>query len=173
MLIGYAQNKEIGAVGGRLYYPDKSIQHAGIAIGIQGTAANLLVNLPFGKHGYYAREAATRNVIAVTGACLFARREIYEEVGFMDEELFKVAFNDVDFCLKILEKGYRVVYNPYVELIHNESKTRGLEDTPEKKARFEQEKKNFQQKWKTFLQQGDPYYNENFSRKDCNFTVKS
>lgn len=80
LLIGYAQNKEIGAVGARLYYPDKSIQHAGIAVGIQGTAANLLVNLPFGKHGYYAREAATRNVAAVTGACLFARTEIYEEV---------------------------------------------------------------------------------------------
>lgn len=171
LLIGYAQNKEIGAVGGRLYYPDKSIQHAGIAVGIQGTAANLLVNLPFGKHGYYAREAATRNVAAVTGACLLARREIYEEVNFMEEELFKVAFNDVDFCLKILEKGYRVVYNPYVELIHSESKTRGLEDTPEKKARFEQEKKNFQEKWKKFLEKGDPYYNENFSREDCNFTV--
>ena len=156
LLIGYAQNKEIGAVGGRLYYPDKSIQHAGIAVGIQGMAANLLVNLPFGKHGYYAREAATRNVAAVTGACLFARREIYEEIGGMDEDLFKVAFNDVDFCLKILEKGYRVVYNPYVELIHSESKTRGLEDTPEKKARFEQEKKNFQEKWKAFLQKGDP-----------------
>lgn len=80
LLIGYAQNKEIGAVGARLYYPDKTIQHAGIAVGIQGTAANLLVNLPFGKHGYFAREAATRNVAAVTGACLFARREIYEEV---------------------------------------------------------------------------------------------
>ncbi len=173
LLIGYAQNKEIGAVGGRLYYPDKSIQHAGIAIGIQGMAANLLVNLPFGKHGYYAREAATRNVAAVTGACLFARREIYEEIGGMDEDLFKVAFNDVDFCLKILEKGYRVVYNPYVELIHSESKTRGLEDTPEKKARFEQEKKNFQEKWKAFLQKGDPYYNKNFSCEDCNFTIKS
>ncbi len=173
LLIGYAQNKEIGAVGGRLYYPDKSIQHAGIAIGIQGMAANLLVNLPFGKHGYYAREAATRNVAALTGACLFARREIYEEIGGMDEDLFKVAFNDVDFCLKILEKGYRVVYNPYVELIHSESKTRGLEDTPEKKARFEQEKKNFQEKWKAFLQKGDPYYNKNFSCEDCNFTIKS
>jgi len=172
LLIGYAQNQEIGAVGARLYYPDKTIQHAGIAVGIQGMAANLLVNLPFGKHGYYAREAATRNVAAVTGACLFARREIYEEVGFMDEELFQVAFNDVDFCLKILEKDYRVVYNPYVELIHAESKTRGLEDTPEKQARFEQEKRNFQEKWKTFLQKGDPYYNENFSREDCNFTIK-
>lgn len=90
----------------------------------------------------------------------------------MDEELFKVAFNDVDFCLKILEKGYRVVYNPYVELIHDESKTRGYEDTSEKKARFEEEARNFQNKWKDFLAKGDPYYNKNFSRDDCNFTIK-
>lgn len=171
IFIGYAQNKEIGAVGARLYYPDKSIQHAGIACGIDGKAGNLLVNLPYGAHGYFGREALTANVSAVTGACLFARREIYEEVGFMDEELFKVAFNDVDFCLKILEKGYRVVYNPYVELIHYESKTRGYEDTPEKQARFEEETKNFQNKWKDFLEKGDPYYNPNFSRQNCNFEI--
>ena len=91
----------------------------------------------------------------------------------MEEELFKVAFNDVDFCLKILEKGYRVVYNPYVELIHYESKTRGYEDTSEKKSRFDMETKNFQTKWKEFLKKGDPYYNENFSIKDCNFTIKT
>ncbi len=92
--------------------------------------------------------------------------------GFMDEENFKVAFNDVDFCLKILEKGYRIVYNPYVELIHDESKTRGYEDTPEKQARFEQEKKNFQAKWRTVLEKSDPYYNPNFSRQNGNFQIK-
>lgn len=173
LFIGYAQNKEIGAVGAKLYYPDKTIQHAGIACGIAEKAGNLLVGLPYGTHDPFGRESATRNVSAVTGACLFARREIYEEVGFMDEEQFKVAFNDVDFCLKILEKGYRVVYNPYIELIHFESKTRGYEDTPEKKARFEQETKNFQTKWKAFLEKGDPYYNPNFSREDCNFTIKN
>ena len=170
--IGYAQNKEIGAIGARLYYPDKSIQHAGIAYGIDGKAGNLLVNLPYGVHGYFGREAMVANVSAVTGACLFARREIYEEVGFMDDELFKVSFNDVDFCLKILEKGYRLVYNPYVELIHYESKSRGYEDTPEKLARFETESKNFQSKWSKLLETPDPYYNVNFSRKDCNFTIK-
>lgn len=171
LMIGYAQNKEIGAVGARLYYPDKSIQHAGIAYGIAGMAGNLLVGLPYGKHGYFEREAATRNVSAVTGACLLARREIYEEVDGMDEECFKVAFNDVDFCLKILEKGYRVVYNPYVELIHEESKTRGYEDTPEKKARFEQEVSHFQEKWKHLLEKPDPYYNPNFSRANGNFEI--
>ena len=156
LFIGYAQKKQIGAVGARLYYPDKSIQHAGIAYGIGGIAGNLLVGLPYGTHNQFGREALTSNVSAVTGACLFTRREIYEEVGFMEEELFKVAFNDVDFCLKILEKGYRVVYNPFVELIHYESKTRGYEDTEEKKARFEREKKNFQEKWKERLDKRRP-----------------
>lgn len=172
IFIGYAQNKEIGAVGARLYYEDMSIQHAGIAYGIQGTAANLLVNLPYGKHGYYAKEAIIANVSAVTGACLFSRREIYEEVGYMDEELFKVSFNDVDFCLKILEKGYLIVYNPYIELIHYESKTRGYEDTPEKKVRFRDESKNFREKWSDLLINPDPNYNKHFSRDDCNFTIK-
>lgn len=163
--------KKLELYGAKLYYPDKSIQHAGIAYGIRGIAGNILVGLPYGTHGYFGREALTSNVSAVTGACLFARREIYEEVCFMDEELFKVAFNDVDFCLKILEKGYRIVYNPYVELIHYESKTRGYEDTEEKKARFEGEKKNFQEKWNNLLEITDPYYNKNFSRNNANFMI--
>ena len=153
-------------------YPDKSIQHAGIAYGIGGVAGNLLVNLPYGTHGYFGREAATRNVSAVTGACLFTRREVYENVGFMDEKL-AVAFNDVDFCIKILEKGYRLVYNPYVELIHYESKTRGYEDTEEKKTRFEQEKQYFIEKWKDLLKNPDPYYNRNFSRENGEFTINT
>lgn len=90
----------------------------------------------------------------------------------MDEENFAVAFNDVDFCLKILEKGYRIVYNPFVELVHYESKTRGYEDTPEKKARFEKETKNFQEKWHQKLKT-DPYYNINFTRRNSNFELKS
>ena len=171
IFIGYAQNQEIGAVGARLYYKDKSIQHAGIAYGLSGIAGNLLVNLPFGKHGYFGREAATRNVSAVTGACLFARKDIYSKVDFMDEELFKIGFNDVDFCLKILEKGYRIVYNPYVELVHYESKSRGYEITEEKQKRFENECNNFKEKWKELLSKPDPYYNKNFTRETCNFDI--
>ena len=169
--IGYAQNKEIGAIGARLYFSDKSIQHAGIIVGIAGIAGNALVNLPYGKHAYFGREAATRNTSAVTGACLFCRKELYEEVGFMDEEKFKVAFNDVDFCLKLMEKGYRNLYNPYVELIHFESKTRGYEITEEQQERFNNEANNFKKKWKKFLDKGDPYYNKNFTRKSCNFDI--
>lgn len=172
--IGYAQQKEIGAVGARLYYEDKSIQHAGIAIGIAGIAGALLVNLEYGKHAYYGFEAITRNVSAVTGACLFARRDIYEEVGYMDENEFKVAFNDVDFCLKILEKGYRIVYNPYIELFHFESKTRGYDELdPEKKKRFDKEAESFKNKWKEVLDKKDKYYNMNFSRNKVDFSIES
>ncbi len=169
--IGYAQNKEIGAIGARLYFSDKSIQHAGIIVGIAGIAGNALVNLPYGKHAYFGREAATRNTSAVTGACLFCRKELYEEVGYMDEDKFKVAFNDVDFCLKLMEKGYRNLYNPYVELIHFESKTRGYEITEEQEQRFNNESDNFKKKWKKFLEKGDPYYNKNFTRESCNFDI--
>lgn len=171
LFIGYAQNKEIGAVGARLYYEDKTIQHAGIIVGLSGIAGNALVNLPYGKHAYFGREAATRNVSAVTGACLFARRELYKEVGYMDEKNFKVAFNDVDFCLKLLQKGYRVVYNPYIELIHYESKSRGYEYSKEQEERFEKESNNFKEKWKEFLENKDPYYNKNFTLKTCNYDI--
>ena len=173
MMIGYSQQKEIGAVGGRLYYEDKTIQHAGIIVGLSGIAGNMLVNLPYGEKAYFGREAATRNVAAVTGACLLCRRELYEEVGYMDEEQFKVAFNDVDFCLKLLEKGYRNVYIPYVELYHYESKTRGYEYSKEKEERFNREAENFKNKWKEFLDKGDPYYNVNFTRETCNFDIKT
>lgn len=169
-MVGYAQNKEIGAIGARLYYEDKTIQHAGIIIGLSGIAGNMLVNLPYGKHAYFGREAATRNVAAVTGACLLCRKELYEEVGFMDEENFKVAFNDVDFCLKLLDKGYRNIYNPYVELIHYESKSRGYEYTKEQEERFNNESENFKAKWKKYIDY-DPYYNINFTRKTCNYDI--
>lgn len=173
LMIGYSQQKEIGAVGGRLYYEDKTIQHAGIIVGLSGIAGNMLVNLPYGEKAYFGREAATRNVAAVTGACLLCRRELYEEVGYMDEENFKVAFNDVDFCLKLLSKGYRNVYIPYVELYHYESKTRGYEYSKEKEKRFNRESENFKHKWNEILEKGDPYYNINFTRETCNFDIRT
>ena len=173
IMVGYSQQKEIGAVGGRLYYEDKTIQHAGIIVGLSGIAGNMLVNLPYGERAYFGRESATRNVAAVTGACLLCRRELYEEVGYMDEELFKVAFNDVDFCLKLMEKGYRNVYVPYVELYHYESKTRGYEYSKEKEERFNRESDNFKSKWKEILEKGDPYYNINFTRETCNYDIRT
>lgn len=168
--IGFAQRKDIGAVGARLYYRDMSIQHAGIEIGICGIAANSFVNTPKNMHAYFGRECTTRNVSAITGACLFARREIYEEVGYMSED-FEVAFNDVDFCLKIREKGYLIVYNPYIEFIHYESKTRGYEDTKEKNERFKKESNKFKQKWKKIIEKGDIYSNINFSKDSANCKI--
>ena len=172
--IGYGQRKEIGAVGARLYFEDKSIQHAGIAYGIGGLAANLFPGLPYGFRGYYGKDALIQDISAVTGACLFCRRELYEEVGYMEEELFAVAFNDVDFCLKLREKGYFNIYNPYIELMHYESKTRGYENvSKEKQERFERESNNFKQKWKHLLEKPDPYYNQNLSRKTAGYEINT
>lgn len=171
--IGFAQREDVGAVGARLYYEDKSIQHAGVGVGICDLAANLLTNTPKNFHAYFGRECLTQNLSAVTGACLFSRRSIYEEVGYMDEENFAVAFNDVDFCLKIRQKGYLIVYNPYVEFMHYESKTRGYEDTPEKKERFARESNNFRTKWRKALDAGDPYSNINFDKNTAQYNVRT
>lgn len=170
--IGYGQRKEIGAIGARLYFGDKTIQHAGIAYGICDLAANLFPGLPWGMRGYYGKDALIQNISAVTGACLFCRRELYEEVGFMEENLFAVAFNDVDFCLKLREKGYLNIYNPYIELMHYESKTRGYEVTPEKNERFCKECENFKTKWKELLKNPDPYYNPNISRDTAMYDIE-
>lgn len=160
-LLGYAQRKDIGAVGVKLYYPDNTIQHDGVIIGIGGVGGHILKNLPKDQRGYFARDSFVQNLSAVTAACILSRKEIYEEVGYMDET-FEVAFNDLDFCLKIREKGYLIVIDPFVELTHYESKSRGYEDSPEKIKRFQGEIKRFQEKWETILEEGDPYYNPNF-----------
>lgn len=160
-LLGYAQRKDVGAVGVKLYYPDNTIQHVGAIIGIGGVGGHIFKYYPKDKRGYFARDSFVQNLSAVTAACIFSRKEIYEEVGYMDEK-FEVAFNDMDFCLKIREKGYLIVENPYVELIHYESKSRGLEDSPEKVKRFNKEIERFQTKWSEFLKKGDPFFNRNF-----------
>ena len=165
-LLGYAQRKDVGAVGVKLYYPDNTIQHAGVIIGMCGIAGHIFKGLHKDCRGYFARDSFVQNLSAVTAACIFSRKEIYEEVGYMDEK-FAVAFNDIDFCLKIREKGYLIVYNPYVELKHYESKSRGAENTPEKKKRFEGEIRRFEEKWGRILKEGDPYFNPNF-RLDVN-----
>ena len=162
LLIGFAQREDVGAVGAKLYYPDETIQHAGIIVGIGGIAGNRFKSIPKDGHAYFAMESMVNNLSAVTGACLFSRKSIYEEVGYMEEKL-AVAFNDVDFCLKIREKGYKIVYTPYVEFTHYESKSRGQEDTPEKIKRFQGEINTFEKRWGNFLDEGDPYYNINLS----------
>ena len=162
LMVGFCQRDDVGAVGVKLYFPDETIQHAGIIVGIGGIAGNRFKSIPKDGHGYFAKESMIENLSAVTGACLMAKTKIYEEVDWMDESL-AVAFNDVDFCLKIREKGYLVVFNPFVEFWHYESKTRGQEDSPEKIKRFQGEICRFEQKWGEILDSGDPYYNVNLS----------
>lgn len=159
-MLGFAQRDDVGAVGAELFYPDNTIQHAGIIIGIGGVAGHVFKNLPKGIHGYFSKDAMIQNLSAVTAACIMTPKSIYDEVGYMDEK-FKVAFNDVDFCLKIRQKGKLIVYNPYVQFTHYESKSRGFEDTPEKKKRFQSEVDRFHDKWQSVLDKGDPYYNIN------------
>ncbi len=162
LMLGFCQREDVGAVGVKLYFPDETIQHAGIIVGIGGIAGNRFKSIPKNGHGYFAKESMTENLSAVTAACIMTPRKIYDEVGFMDENL-AVAFNDVDFCLKIREKGYLVVYNPFVEFWHYESKTRGQENTPAKIKRFQGEICRFEQRWPEILDSGDPYYNINLS----------
>ena len=162
LMVGFCQREDVGAVGVKLYFPDETIQHAGIIVGIGGIAGNRFKSIPKDGHGYFAKESMIENLSAVTGACLMTKTKIYEEVDWMDETL-AVAFNDVDFCLKIREKGYLVVFNPFVEFWHFESKSRGQEDSPEKIKRFQGEICRFEQKWGEILDSGDPYYNVNLS----------
>lgn len=159
-MLGFAQRDDVGAVGAELFYPDNTIQHAGIIIGIGGVAGHVFKNLPKGIHGYFSKDAMIQNLSAVTAACIMTPKSVYDEVGYMDEK-FKVAFNDVDFCLKIRQTGKLIVYNPYVQFTHYESKSRGFEDTPEKKKRFQSEIDRFHDKWQSVLDKGDPYYNIN------------
>ena len=162
IMIGYIQREDVGAVGVKLYFPDETIQHAGITVGIGGIAGNRFKSIPKDGHGYFAKESMVENLSAVTGACLMTKTKVYEEVDWMDETLAE-PFNDVDFCLKIREKGYLVVFNPYVEFWHYESKSRGQEDSPEKIKRFQGEISRFEEKWGDILNSGDPYYNINLS----------
>lgn len=162
LMIGFCQRDDVGGVGVKLYYPDEVIQHAGIIVGLGGVAGNRFKSIPKSGHGYFAEESMIQNLSAVTAACIMTSKKMYEEVNFMDEKL-AVAFNDVDFCLKIREKGKLIVYNPFVEFIHYESKSRGKEDTPAKIKRFQGEMNIFKQRWRDFLDEGDPYYNINLT----------
>ncbi len=162
IMLGFIQREDVGALGVKLYYPDETIQHSGIIVGVGGIAGNRFKSIPKDGHGYFAKESMIENLSAVTGACLMTSKSVYEEVGWMDENL-AVAFNDVDFCLKIREKGYLVVYNPFVEFWHYESKSRGQENTPAKIKRFQGEMSTFEKRWGDILDEGDPYYNVNLS----------
>ncbi len=161
-MLGICQQPGVGIVGAKLYYPDGTIQHAGVIIGLSGIAGHLFLGEPGTENGYMARAAVMQNLSAVTAACMMVKRTAFEAVGGFDETL-KVALNDVDFCLKAGKDGQMVVFTPHAELYHYESKSRGLEDTPEKKARYEAEAAYFREKWQDILENGDPFYHPNLS----------
>jgi GT2 family glycosyltransferase len=128
------------------------------------------LGLPESDGGYFARLLLAQEVSAVTGACLAMRREVFAEVGGFDAEHLKIAFNDIDLCLRVREAGYRIVWTPFSRLIHHESKSRGPEDTPEKIARFQRETAVMQERWGARLQ-ADPYYNPNLSRRSGHYRI--
>ncbi len=170
-MLGYCQRRDVGIVGAKLFYPDDTIQHAGVVIGMGGIAGHILCRADGKEYGYNARLVTTQDISAVTAACLMISREDFDSIGGFDER-YTVAFNDIDLCLKVREQGKLVVFNPYVTLYHYESKSRGLEDTPEKLERFRTEVEYFQQKWKDILKNGDPYYNVNLTLADGDCSLK-
>lgn len=170
-MLMFAQRNDVGAVGAKLYYPDNTIQHAGLGIGLLALAGHLHRGFERQHPGYMGRLIYAQNLSGVTAACVMVSRHVWEEIGGLDET-FEVAFNDVDMCMRIRKAGYLIVWTPYAELYHYESKSRGLEDTPEKQKRFEGEVRRFQERWKKELDAGDPYYNPNFTLDREDFSVK-
>lgn len=172
-LLMYAQREDVGAVGAKLYYENKTIQHAGVvlALGAHRTAGHS----HYGQHrenlGYMGRLCYAQDVSAVTGACLLVSKELFEKVGGLDES-FAISLNDVDFCLKLRALGYLNVFTPFAELYHFESISRGLDDEGEKAERYNEESARFREKWKEVLEKGDPYYNPNFSLDRSDFSLK-
>ena len=171
-LLMYAMRKDVGVVGAKLYYPDKTIQHAGIVIGLGAhrTAGHTHYRIPEANVGYMGRLCYAQDVTAVTGACMMVSKALYEELGGLDES-FTVALNDVDFCLRVREKGFLNIFTPFAELYHYESKSRGSDKKDERALRYQQESDRFRVKWADALAKGDPYYNPNFSLDHSDFTV--
>ncbi|MBQ3104971.1 MAG: glycosyltransferase family 2 protein [Lachnospiraceae bacterium] len=173
-LLMYAQRPDVGAVGAKLYYGNKTIQHAGVVIGLGAhrTAGHTHYGQSRENLGYMGRLCYAQNVSAVTGACLMVERTLYEEAGGLDES-FVISLNDVDFCLKLRKKGYLNVFTPFAELYHHESLSRGSDDQGEKAKRYNEESARFREKWKEELAAGDPYYNINFSLDRSDYSLKT
>ncbi len=171
-MLGYSQRPDVGAVGPLLYYPDDSVQHAGLIIGLGGTAGVSHKGHPHGNGGDMFRLCTAQNVSAVTGAALMVKTALYREMGGLDEQNFGVAFNDVDFCLRLREKGLWNVFTPFAQGYHFESKSRGYDTEGPRAARFAREAAAFQARWAGVLQAGDPFYNPHFTLQTENFALK-
>ena len=162
-MLMYSQREDVGCVGAKLYYPDDTIQHAGVFLGINGTAGHSHKGHPRDSAGDLYRLTIPQNMMAVTGAALMVKTELYDACGGLDETAFAVAYNDVDLCLKLSAKGLLNVFTPFSEAYHHESKSRGLDIQSENAKRYEREKANFIEKYGDLLEKGDPYYNRHFN----------
>lgn len=171
-MLMFSQREDVGAVGAMLYYPDDTVQHAGVILGFGGVAGHAHLACRRNTSGYMSRMAIAQNYSAVTAACMLIRRNVWGEVDGL-EPAFKVAFNDVDLCMKIRRAGYLIVWTPFAELYHYESRSRGYEDTPEKQERFQGEIQLFQERWKNELEAGDPYYNPNFILNGLTYKINN
>ena len=169
-MVEQAQRPSIGAVGSLLLYPDDTIQHAGVVLGIGDVAGHSHKYFHASQPGYISQIASTNNYSAVTGACLMCRKQVFEEVGGFEEQL-AIAFNDIDLCLKLVSHGYRNIYLPHVVLYHYESKSRGYEDTPAKKVRFAGETDYIKQKWQNICDR-DPCYNPNLTLSLEDYSIR-
>jgi GT2 family glycosyltransferase len=170
-MVFQASRQEIGCVGAMLYYPDDTIQHAGVILGLGDVAGHTHKYMVRGSGGYFNRACSVQNFSAVTAACLAIRKEVYEEVGGLDEVNLTVAYNDVDLCLKVQEAGYRNLWTPYAELYHYESKSRGKDNTPAKKKRYLDEVAYMHEKWSVTLK-NDPYYHPTLTKTAEQFQLR-
>ncbi len=169
-LMGFIRREDVGAVGARLYYGNNTVQHAGLIIGLGGVANSQFLGSGREQVGYFYRSTCVQDLSAVTGACLLTKKSLWNEVGGFDEQL-AVAFNDVDYCLKLRAKDKLVVYTPFSQWYHLESKSRGLDhEDSSKKLRMEKETDYFMTKWKDYYEAGDPYYNPNLSLKKFDYS---
>ncbi|MDO4490428.1 MAG: glycosyltransferase family 2 protein [Lachnospiraceae bacterium] len=171
-LLANCQRPEVGICGCKLYYPDRTIQHAGVIVGLGGIAGHAFLNMPGSRTGYLHKASIQLNTSAVTAACMMMKKELFDELGGFEEKL-TVAFNDVDLCLRTVQAGYRIVYNPHAEMIHYESKSRGAEDSPEKVRRFQGEIEFMRSRWIDFLKKGDPMYNPNLTLSKWNYSLRA
>lgn len=170
-LLSYCQRADVGIVGAQLFYGDDTIQHAGVIVGYGGIAGHAFVGYHKGEKTYFLRSMCAQDYSAVTAACMMTKKSVFEAAGGFDEKL-AVAFNDVDYCLKVRELGKLVVYDPFAQLHHYESKSRGVEDTPEKILRFDGEVSRFRRRWAKVLEAGDPFYNPNLTLLHSDFSLK-
>ncbi len=170
-LLANCQRRNVGIVGAKLYYPDDTVQHAGTIVGLGGIAGHAFIHLPRARSGYLHKASLQMDLSAVTAACMMMKRSVFDSIGGFEEKL-AVAFNDVDLCLRTVQAGYLVVYNPEAELYHHESKSRGAEDSEEKVRRFQGEIEFMRTRWIQILKDGDPNYNKNLTLSKWNYSLR-